>query len=146
MVESIRTRLAEKPLGVATVAGVAIVPLTVLLAVGPAAGVTAGVDGVPFVAGCLFVGYHYRDRTTSSTLAGGWAGLLGSLGPILSGLYAASPDFWLEAESWTIPAALTVVVVVGSLALFSCVGAVLARVGEWLSGSALGQRTGVSEN
>jgi hypothetical protein len=145
MCPSIRERITDERLQAATVVGLVTIPLTVIFSVGPVSSTTAEITGVPFLVGCLLVGYAYSDRAATVALAGRRAGFVGSLGPIIAGLYEAYPVFWTAAEHWAVPAVLTGVVIVMSVALFGIVGALLALVGEW-AGESLASRGFVSSN
>lgn len=128
MLQSIWEWIADERFRVATVVGLATVPLTVLLSVGPVSGATASLTGVPFLLGCLFVGYEYRDRTTISWRAGYRTGLVGSLGPVIAGLYRAGPELWTATPWWF--RALAGVTIVAAVPFFGLVGALFAPLGE----------------
>jgi len=125
---SIREWLTDDRLRVATVVGLVTVPLTVFFSVGPVSSTTAEITGVPFLVGCLLVGYAYSGRATTSRYAGYRMGFVASLGPILAGLYEARPELWAGTPWWF--RALAGVTMVAAVPFFGLVGALLAPLGE----------------
>ena len=128
MCPSIQERITDERLQAARVVGLVTVPWTVFFSVGPVSSTIAEITGIPFLAGCLLVGYAYSGRKTSSWYAGYRMGFVASLGPILAGLYEAGPELWTGTPWWF--RALAGVTMVAAVPFFGLVGALLAPLSE----------------
>jgi len=137
------TRLAaestDEALRVAIAAGLASIPVSLLLSwdslAGDAAATGAEFDGLALLAAGVAVGYYYHDRPTSTTRAGLWTGLTGGLAALVvfgrSGLAAvvsASP------ERAGVLVVVTAVFAVLSVGLSVGVAVVAASGTDWLLG------------
>jgi len=133
-VAHVRRRLRDQQLRTATLAGVATVPLTVLVSLETMPGWIAANTGVPFVLAALLVGYHYSGRDVSSTRAGFRFGSIAAVGPIIVGLrelYLQLQQPSTDPPVWFL--LLAPVVLVVSVALFSLFGAGCVALGETIT-------------
>ncbi|WP_247730378.1 DUF5518 domain-containing protein [Halovivax limisalsi] len=139
--------LADGDRPVATLLGLATVPITIVLSWSAVTdpGMVAGgtISGAPMVLAAVIAGYYYGDRPTSARLVGVQVGLVGSVATVVVYLANAATTI-ASASGWmTIVSVLltpVAIALVTAIAVLLCV--LGAMGGDWLHAKVAGGRDG----
>jgi len=137
--------LADEDRQVATLLGLATVPITVSLSwsavTDPSVVLGGSISGGPLALAGLIAGYYYSDRPTPARQAGMQVGLVGSLATVV--VYLANTATTVGAEpGWLagVSVLLTPVAIGIGVGLAVLVCALSAMLGNWLHTKVAGER------
>ncbi|GAB7019446.1 hypothetical protein [Halostagnicola bangensis] len=136
-IQPVRDGLTDESLRFAILAGLATIPITLLLSwevvTDDVAFLGGTISGAPLLLAALVVGYRYSDRETTARRAGVWTGLGASAGTILIYLANTATTMWdASAELAAIAALLTPPTIILGVGLTVLVTTATAMFSGWV--------------